>query len=279
MKILFASDMSFNYFPAFPGNDTATETMKETASVFASADFSVVNLENILGNKNDYTPIAKSGPNLNSDDDFVKYLEVLKPSAVGLANNHTGDYGDGAIRHTFEMLQSKNIKVFGAGENIKEAYMPAVFEKDGARVAVIAVCENEFGIAEDERPGAAGYSLGLVAKSIADAHNKGMLPVIYFHGGNEFNPFPSPGKTELYRHFIDLGAKAVIAMHTHCPQGYETYNGCPIIYSMGNFFFPKPSEMKVLPSWNCGYMTMLSITNEEVSFEIMPYRFSMDTHI
>ena len=41
------------------------------------------------------------------------------------------------------------------------------------------------------------------------------------------------GKTELYRHFIDIGAAAVIAMHTHCPQGYEIYNGAPIVYSKG----------------------------------------------
>lgn len=55
MKILFASDMSFNYMASFPGREAARETMREAAGVFRTADFSV----------------------------------------VGLANNHTKDYGEG----------------------------------------------------------------------------------------------------------------------------------------------------------------------------------------
>lgn len=279
MNILFAADMSFNYFPNFPGIDTVKQTMKETSECFASADFSVVNLENIFGEKDAFEPIVKSGPNLICGDEFVSYIDMLNPTAVGMANNHCGDYGEGAINHTIGLLKEKQYQVFGAGKDIEEAYLPAVFEKDGVKVAVIAVCENEFGIAGENTAGSAGYSLERTTKSIFTAREQGMLPVIYFHGGNERNPFPSPGKVELYRHFIDLGAKAVIAMHTHCPQGYETYRGCPIIYSMGNFFFPKPSECNVIPSWNYGYMTSLNITQEQISFEILPYRFSMDTHI
>ena len=49
MKILFASDMSFNYMASFPGREAARETMREAAGVFRTADFSVVNLENIFG--------------------------------------------------------------------------------------------------------------------------------------------------------------------------------------------------------------------------------------
>ena len=115
-----------------------------------------------------------------------------------------------------------------------------------------------------------------MAKAITEAKEKGQLPMIYFHGGNEFNPFPSPDKTELFRHFIDLGAKAVISMHTHCPQGYEMYNGCPIVYSMGNFYFPWKGEK--LPSWYYGYMTMLDVSKEKIGIEIIPYRFDINGH-
>lgn len=278
MNILFASDMSFNYFLKFPGNDAVMQTMGETRKIFSAADFSVVNLENIFGEESCFEPIVKSGPNLISSDEFISYIDVLNPTAVGMANNHCGDYGAGAIRHTVKLLKERQYRVFGAGENIEEAYKPTIFEKDGIKVSVTAVCENEFGIAAENSPGAAGYSLAKVAKNISSSREQGMIPVIYFHGGNERNPFPSPGKVELYRHFIDMGAKAVIAMHTHCPQGFETYRGCPIIYSMGNFFFPKPPEAAVLPSWNYGYMTMLNITQEDISFDILPYHFDMNSH-
>lgn len=36
---------------------------------------------------------------------------------------------------------------------------------------------------------------------------------------------------------IDAGADAVIGSHPHVVQGTETYNGKPIVYSLGNFCF------------------------------------------
>jgi poly-gamma-glutamate synthesis protein (capsule biosynthesis protein) len=149
-----------------------------------------------------------------------------------------------------------------------------VFEKDGLRVAVFAVCENEFGTAGEESAGSAGYDLSRVTAAILGARAEGILPIIYFHGGNEECAFPSMGKTELYRHFIDIGASAVIAMHTHCPQGYEIYNGAPIVYSMGNFFFPHAKPK--LPNWYIGYMSVLDITEKGIELSTVPYEFDFD---
>ena len=199
MKILFASDMSFNYFSEFPGKEAVRKTMEKTAEYFRRVDFSVVNLENILGIKAEHTPIPKDGPNLMSSEDFIEYIDTLSPSAVGLANNHSRDFGPAPMFRTMELLKERNYQVFGAGANITEAYKPAVFEKDGIRVEIFAVCENEFGVADDDLAGTAGYKLGRVKKAIKEASARGALPIIYFHGGNERNPFPSPGKLEMYR--------------------------------------------------------------------------------
>lgn len=276
MKILFAADMSFNYMKPIPEDGEAKRVMAKTAEVFKSADYSILNLENIFGNKEDYEPIPKSGPNLISHDKYIEFVDALNPTAVGLANNHTLNYGKEAMYHTMEMLKERGYQLCGAGENIDAAYAPAVFDDGATKVHIIAVCENEFGIATKTYPGTAGYSLGRVKDAINKAISAGAKPIIYFHGGNETGPFPAPSKTEMYRHFIDLGAGAVVAMHTHCPQGYEMYNGCPIIYSMGNFYFP--SDKTVKPTWNLGYMTMLDITEDNCSVEVIPYTFGMDSH-
>lgn len=274
MKLLFAADMSFNYFDAFPGKKQAVEAMAEAAALFRKADYSMVNLENIFGNKEEGEPIIKSGPNLISEDSFGEYVYALKPDIVGMANNHTKDYGEGAMFHTMQLLAERGYTCIGAGHNLEEAYRPAKISKDGVHVAVIAVCENEFGIATENQSGTAGYRLGRVSAAIKSALKEGYKPIIYFHGGNERNPFPSPGKVELYRHFIDLGAEAVIAMHTHCPQGYEFYLGKPIVYSMGNFFFPTTKQME--KSWFYGYMSELELTKQGVRLEIYPYKFDFE---
>lgn len=279
MKILFASDLSFNYFSEFPGTDAVRSTLGKTAEYFRQADFSVVNLENILGNKGDYTPIPKDGPNLMSSEDFIEYIDVLHPSAVGLANNHTRDYGPEPMFRTMDLLKKHGYQVFGAGKNIDEAYKPVIFEKGDTCVAIFAVCENEFGVADTNLAGTAGYSLTRVKRAIKSARATGLLPIIYFHGGNERNPFPSPEKTEMYRNFVDMGAVAVIAMHTHCPQGYEIYEGAPIVYSMGNFFFPKPGlEHTLMPTWSVGYMSLLDITKDGAKLDVIPYKFDSTSH-
>lgn len=274
MKIVFASDISFNYMGDFRGKAAAVTAMAEPAAIFARADFSMINLENVLGRKEDGEPIVKSGPNLIAEDSFAEYVHALKPNIVGLANNHAKDYGEGILFHTIQMLTDSDYACIGAGRNIKEAYLPAKVEHDGVRAAIIAVCENEFGIATETESGTAGYSLGCVTEAIHQAIADGCKPIVYFHGGNEWNPFPSPGKVELYRHFIDLGAEAVIGMHTHCPQGYEFYKGKPIVYSMGNFFFPAKNRKSI--SWFYGYMSELDIEQGSIRLAIHPYRFDYD---
>ncbi|MBQ7336090.1 MAG: CapA family protein [Clostridia bacterium] len=277
MKLLFAADMSFNYMKPYATREEAVRVMQGTAALFQKADFSILNLENIFGVRNDADAIPKSGPNLISDDSYIEYLHALSPTVVGLANNHASDYGENALFHTMEALSDSGYTCIGAGKNLEDAYRPAILEKDGVRVALIAVCENEFGTATDKHAGTAGYRLSLVAYAIRKAKQNGCRPILYFHGGNEGNPFPSPEKRDLYRHFIELGAEAVIAMHTHCPQGYEYYEGKPIVYSMGNFFFPH--QPPVVSSWSHGYLCELELSESvEPVLQIHPYTFDFDRH-
>lgn len=283
MKILFGADMSFNYITEYPGDAYVKNAMAECVDKFKEADFSILNLENVLGNRDDYVPIPKDGPNLISTENFVNYIKELNPTVVGIANNHTGDFGAEAIFNTFDILDKNGYPYIGAGKNIDEAYKPFIMEKDGIKVGIIAVCENEFGGAKKNKAGSAVYNLTRVQRGIEALNEQGAKCVLYFHGGNERNPFPSPGKKELYRHFIDMGASAVVAMHTHCPQGYETYKGAPIIYSMGNFYFPRPTEMKAFysptaycPTWNYGYLTELDFKDNQTTIKTMPYYFDRD---
>ena len=278
MKILLASDISFNYFNSFPGKEKARECFEEVAQLFSEADFSMINLENVFGEKNDFVPIPKGGPNLISSYEFKEYIDALSPSVIGMANNHARDYGKEPMLKTAEALRSSGYQVIGAGNNIEDAYLPAVLEKDGVHVEIFAVCENEYGFATEELAGSAGYKLWRVRKAIKCARERGSLPIIYFHGGNERNPYPSPGKVEMYRNFVEMGAAAVVAMHTHCPQGIEVYNGAPIIYSMGNFFFPFGGcEEYGIKTWSVGYMTALDITGGGIALDIIPYTFDFDS--
>ncbi len=75
--------------------------------------------------------------------------------------------------------------------------------------------------------------------------------------------------------FCDMGADAVIAGHTHCPQGYEIYDGKPIVYSMGNFLFHNTAKTKSRDGWYYGYLCQLTI-EKEISLKAIPYRYTQD---
>ena len=261
----------------FPGVGSGKRAFADVKKLFCETDFSFVNLENVFGGKEEFTPIAKGGPNLISSYDFYEYIEALSPDGIGLANNHCGDFGEEPLVKTIDFLRAKGHQVVGAGRNLAEGYEPCVFEKDGVVVKIFAVCENEYGFATEETYGGAGYRLWRVREAIKAARAEGALPIIFFHGGNERNPYPSPMKLEMYRNFVEMGAAAVIAMHTHCPQGYEIYNGAPIVYSMGNFFFPSDDPVDLAnPTWDVGYMAELDIDKNGVGMRVIPYKFDLE---
>ncbi len=96
----------------------------------------------------------------------------------------------------------------------------------------------------DSYDGATADSLGTspliedyVREDIAQAAADGHIVVPFFHWGIEYVALP----TDQQRHFahvaIEAGASIVIGSHPHWVQAVETYQGRPIIYSLGNFVF------------------------------------------
>ena len=157
MKILFGSDVSFRCRDGGITPENAAERVRSVKPVFDGADFRMVNLENVLYDST-AGEIIKSGPALRSSRHCVAFLKALGVDAVGLANNHFGDFGEAGMRSTWECLRENGIAWAGAGETLDDAYRALRFEKDGIRVAVIAACENEFGTATVTTPGSAGYA-------------------------------------------------------------------------------------------------------------------------
>jgi len=275
MKLLFFGDLNFRGMDGLTEAASA-EILSKVMPYAHAADYRIVNLETPLADQTRHTPIYKSGPNLICDPKNIVFLKALGVDAVTLANNHIGDYGEGAVFETLSHLDSSNILWCGAGADVMQAYNACRLEKDGVTVSVISVCENEFGMATETTAGSAGYHAGRLLRKIREEKQRSDTVIVAFHGGNEFNPLPSPDTQERYRLICDMGADAVIAGHTHCPQGYELYDGKPIVYSMGNFLFKSSSERPVNESWYYGYMAQLNLTDSGIGLDVIPYRFSTD---
>lgn len=274
MKILFTGDVNFRKIEKLD-YDKSRKILTEVLPFVEKSDYVIPNLECLLGDKEKYSPIKKSGPNLICDENGVLFLKAMNTHAVTIANNHIGDYGDEALKNTLCLLEKNIIKYVGAGSDISEAYSAIRISKDEITISLLSVCENEFGIAEENKAGSAGYSPRRLMNKIKEEKQISDFVIVVFHGGNEFNPLPSPDTKDRYEFVCDMGADAVIAGHTHCPQGYEIYNGKPIIYSMGNFLFLPRDNKDENNSWYYGYFTMLDVAKNGISFEIVPYKFDV----
>lgn len=279
MKILFTGDICFQYQRDVHAGNCA-RILSDVLPIMQAADFRVYNLETPIAVEGVGAPIQKSGPNLIGRPENLAFLETALCDCAVLANNHIGDYGDDALFSTLSYLDEKHIAHCGAGADIEEAYRAWRAEKDSVSVSVIAVNENEFGLADVDKAGSAAYSQQRLSDAILREHAVSEFVVVVYHGGCEHNPLPSPMCRERLRMMIRLGADAVIAGHTHCVQGQEIYDGKPIIYSMGNFFFPwKNGENRWCEDrpWQTGYMTTLTLESGKApTYQIEPYRTAPD---
>ncbi len=273
MKLLFTGDVNFRGQSGLT-YEKSLDILSEVMPYAEAADFVIPNLECPLADEKKYTPIKKAGPNLICAPENICFLKAMGAYAVTMANNHTGDYGDGAVFDTLALLEENNIAHAGAGKNKDEAYAAMYVEKDGIKASILSVCENEFGLATKDKAGSAGYDVRMLLSRIREEKQAADRVIVVFHGGNEFNPLPSQDTQERYKLACDMGADAVVGGHTHCPQGFEIYDGKPIIYSMGNFLFVSSGKREASDSWYYGYMTLLSVDKNGIIPEIIPYKFN-----
>lgn len=220
------------------------------AAILNTADIRVGNLECVIATKG--TPEPDKPFTLRA---HPRTLTVLKRhfDAVGLANNHSGDFGPAAFAEMLDLLEGHGIAYFGGGRDLKQAHKPLVIERNGLRIALLAY--NEFFPrsfeADVDKPGIAWSEDEQVKFDIATARSfyRADLVIPVMHWGWEHDPHASKRQQQLARTMIDAGADAVIGGHPHVTQDIEQYQGKPIIYSLGNFLFDSFSDKASNTGW------------------------------
>ena len=68
----------------------------------------------------------------------------------------------------------------------------------------------------------------------------------------------------------------MIGTHPHCPQGWETYKGKPVFYSLGNLLFNSKDGYDYRatnrPHWYEGLCVLMSITDGNLTWEVVNTR-------
>jgi poly-gamma-glutamate capsule biosynthesis protein CapA/YwtB (metallophosphatase superfamily) len=215
-----------------------------------SADLAFANLEMPICTDPKRKPsIPDVCPDFFSPPQIVDVLKQTGFDVINLANNHTMDWGIGGLRETLASLHAVGLQTIGAGENLKDARRPAIFEKKKLKIGFLGYSELGVWIATNSQPGVAPINRQMILEDIQELRSSVDLLVISLHTGIIYSDFPSPEDRQLAHEIIDSGADLILGHGPHVLQGIEIYHDRAIIYSLGNFMIDLSSgnvENKVM---------------------------------
>lgn len=247
ITLAFAGDLSLadnyvvmDYYHNEAGDDLAN--CIDSAYIKRMNDADVMWINNEFCYSDNGSPIPGKAYTFCAAPENVNILKELGVDIVGLANNHVYDFGPEAFADTLATLRGAEIAYVGAGADIKEASAPVYVDVDGYKIAYVAATRAEKNIKTPEATETSGgvfrcYDNTDYIEKIKEAKANADYVIALPHWGAEHSTILEAAQTDGAKEYIDAGADAVIGAHTHCLQGMDFYNGKPIIYSLGNFWF------------------------------------------
>ncbi len=258
---------------------------EELVEAMQSADIMCLNNEFTYSTGG--SPLPGKAYTFRAKPERVEVLHQLGVDAVTLANNHVYDYGKDALLDTFTVLEEAEIPYFGAGRTLEDAMKPLYLETDGKRVALVGASRAEKNKmtpqATETEPGILRcYDTELYLQAIREGKENADFCIAFVHWGTEYSFDLEQVQRDTGREYLDAGADAVIGAHSHCLQGMEYYDGKPIIYSLGNYWFNEKTldtmllqltftgtdedgqlKVQVIPAVQAGYRTTWASEAEE----------------
>lgn len=200
-----------------------------TADTLKNADITFANLECPLIED---CPVTDTGMIFCGDSRNVQGLVFAGIDIVSLANNHSANYGQGALDETINLLNSQGISVTGV---------------EGARyITVRGITFAILGYNDIEKiqPGISNVNEVKIKAEIEIAKKSSDVVIVTFHWGAEYQDLPDDRQKYLGHFAIDAGADLIIGNHPHNIQPVEIYKGKLITYAHGNFVFDQEWSLK-----------------------------------
>lgn len=209
-------------------------------------DIKIINLETAITQSDDYLP--HKGIHYRMHPLNVDTLTCAGIDICTLANNHILDWGYKGLIDTITTLKTVGIKNSGAGENIKQAMKPAIFELDlNRRVLIFSAGTESSGVpstwkATSQLPGVyylpdmSQNILISVAENIKQYQQSNDLIIFSIHWGSNWGYQISESFRSFAHGLIDIAKVDVVFGHSsHHPRPIEIYHGKPILYGCGDF--------------------------------------------
>ena len=205
------------------------------APVLAANDVNVVNLETAVGSQGS----AQSKQfTFQSPPALLAAIHAAGVTAVNLANNHSLDFGAGALVETIANAHAAGLATIGAGADAAQAYAPAIIDTPGGTLAVLGfsqVVPAGWAAGPGHAGVASAYDVGRMRAAVQAARAVADHVVVMVHAGVERAACPSPLQRSLAATLLSAGAEVVASSHPHQLQGVVDNGATLVDYSLGNF--------------------------------------------
>ncbi len=241
VTLAFAGDVMFSdaYLSAYDSSGVSAIADDTMLSRMQEAGLFMINEEFPFSLQGE--PMEDKQYTFRTDPKYVQIFQDLGVDAVTLANNHTLDYGRDAFCDTLDTLNQAEIAYVGGGYDLDEASAPLIRTLNGQTFAIFAatrVSPSYDWYATDSQAGLfQTYDATALNAAIEEADGLYDHVIVFVHWGIEQNDTPEEYQRALAEGYIDAGADLVVGCHPHVLQGFEYYNGVPIVYSLGNYLF------------------------------------------
>ncbi|MBV8928215.1 MAG: CapA family protein [Mycobacteriaceae bacterium] len=236
VSLTFVGDMILGSTPNLPSNPTnylapvGKELRNRSDAVFA-------NLEGTLTSNGPSKCPSGSGGTcyaFRNPPSFARAFASTGFAVLGMANNHSYDFGSTGLRSTQTAITNAGMSYTGMPGQI------TYLKRHGIRIAFVAFAP--YGRTNNLLDTTAA------ARLIRKAHSQAPVVVVYMHAGaegssaahvtgrEEYFAGEDRGNPRRFAHLaIDNGASLVVASGPHVLRGAEFYHHHLIDYSLGNF--------------------------------------------
>ena len=209
------------------------------AGLAVPTEVSFANLETPLSM--DRPPSSGEPPVLGAPPEVAAALARAGLDVLSLANNHSYDQYATGMAQTVEAVRAAGIGTVGAGSDRAAALAPFLVERDGVRVAFVALTERVNGGPGARQPVAAiarWTDDAEIDAALARAREHADVLVVSIHWSHDFWREPTAGQRARARRLIDAGADVILGHGPHVLHRVERLASprgeAVCAYSLGN---------------------------------------------
>jgi hypothetical protein len=221
-RIAIAGDFLSAGNLSLSSGDGWREAARGLADHFDDVDVSFVNLECALAVESlPARPLSGLGQIVSAPIAALDYLVSIDSRAVGLANNHSYDFGQAGVEHTRSALTQHGMVPLGAGRTLRD--VPDVFVWQGSRairVGFWAAARASHDLATRKSAGVEPATIARAAQALREIQSRGaQFSIALLHAGCLRTNRPDPAEADLMDAIAKCGFNIVAASHSHRISG------------------------------------------------------------